>query len=635
MKLSAKALAIVLLFVGLVLVNYLASSLPARLDLTADSIYSLSTGTKTMLGKIEEPVVIDLYFSKDASGLPIQYKNYATRVQEMLRQYVRAGHGKLTLNVITPRADTPDEEKATAAGLTPQVSQQGGEQFFFGLVVTQADQQKNIPAFAPQREQFLEYDLSKLVYSVQQINKPKLGLLTSLPLQGTSPQEMQMMMMMRRQPQPSQMVISELEQSFTIVKIEDSATELPAGLEALAVIHPQNVSNKLQFAIDQFILGGKPVFLAVDPASQHFKRQANPQQQMMGQPTPSVSSDLPTLLSAYGIAYNAQNIVGDNDNPLPVGGQGNQVVRMPTWLSLRKENFSATALPTAQLKTAWFIESGSLSAKPGSTTTFKPLIETSAAGGEIPAMMLQFAQPDDIAKQITPSGKKTIAALVTGKFKTAFPDGAPKDEPKKDDPSKPPTPPAPTPAASGPALTESKATSTLFVIADTDWLFDDYSLRKMNFFGQTAVEPYNDNLSFASNTLEFLGGSQDLISIRGKGSSIRPFTVVREMEIEAQKKFQTQLTALDARLAEVNKKLTEMQGKKTEGNRLIATPEMAKAIADFQKQQAAMNGERRQIRRALREDIDGLEKKLLTLNLLATPVLVGAFSFWFYRRRKQ
>ena len=195
MKLSAKALAIVLLFVGLVLVNYLASSLPARLDLTADSIYSLSTGTKTMLGKIEEPVVIDLYFSKDASGLPIQYKNYATRVQEMLRQYVRAGRGKLTLNVITPRADTPDEEKATAAGLTPQVSQQGGEQFFFGLVVTQADQQKNIPAFAPQREQFLEYDLSKLVYSVQQINKPKLGLLTSLPLQGTSPQEMQMMMM--------------------------------------------------------------------------------------------------------------------------------------------------------------------------------------------------------------------------------------------------------------------------------------------------------------------------------------------------------------------------------------------------------------------------------------------------------
>jgi ABC-type uncharacterized transport system involved in gliding motility auxiliary subunit len=443
---------------------------------------------------------------------------------------------------------------------------------------------------------------------------------------------MQMMMMMRRQPQPSQMVISELEQSFTIVKIEDSATELPAGLESLAIIHPQNVSPKLQFAIDQFILGGKPVFLAVDPASQHFKRQANPQQQMMGQPTPNVSSDLPGLLGAYGIAYNPQTIVGDNDNPLPVGGQGNQVVRMPTWLSLRKENFSATALPTAQLKTAWFIESGSLAAKPGSTTTFKPLIETSAAGGEIPAMMLQFAQPDDIAKQIIPSGKKAIAALVTGKFTTAFPDGAPKDEPKKDDPSKPPTPPAP--AASGPALTESKGTSTLFVIADTDWLFDDYSIRKMNFFGQTAAEPFNDNLAFAANTLEFLSGSSDLISLRGKGNSVRPFEVVRTMEIEANKKYQEKLTVLESRLQQVQTKLSELQGKKGEANKLVASPEISKAIGDFQKQQATLQSERREIRRALREDIDALENRLLLINLLASPLLIGAFGLWFTRARK-
>src|SRR3954465_11269212 len=213
MKLGSKIVAVVLLFVGLVLVNYLATSIPVRVDATADHIYSLSPGTKAVLGKIEEPVTLDLYFSKDASGLPIQYKNYAARVQEMLRQYVRASHGKLTLNVINPRADTPEEEKATAAGLSPQVSQQGGDQFFFGLVVTQADQQKTIPAFAPSREEFLEYDLSKLIYSVQRLDKPKLGLLTSLPLQGSSPQDMQMMMMMRRQPQPGQYIVEEWKQS--------------------------------------------------------------------------------------------------------------------------------------------------------------------------------------------------------------------------------------------------------------------------------------------------------------------------------------------------------------------------------------------------------------------------------------
>ncbi|MFM7750530.1 MAG: ABC transporter, partial [Opitutaceae bacterium] len=239
---------------------------------------------------------------------------------------------------------------------------------------------------------------------------------------------------------------------------------------------------------------------------------------------------------------------------------------------------------------------------------------------------------DDVAKQITPSGKKTIAALVTGKFKTAFPEGMPADtpppagsnEPKKEEKK-----------SDVPALKESKGNSTLFVIADTDWLFDDYSVRKFNFFGQTAAQPINDNLAFAANTVEFLGGSQDLISIRGKGTSLRPFDVVRKMEAEAQKQYQSKLTELDGRLQQVQTKLSELQGKKGEGNRLVATPEMAKAIEDFQKQQAKMRGERREIRRALREDIDRLENRLLVLNLLATPVLVGAFGFWFYRNRRK
>ncbi|MGH7945732.1 MAG: Gldg family protein [Opitutaceae bacterium] len=640
MKFGSKTLAIVLLLVGLVLVNYLASSVPVRIDATAESIYSLSDGTKAMLAKIEEPVSIDLYFSKDASGLPIAYKNYAARVQEMLRQYVRASRGKLSLNVVNPRPDTPEEEKATASGLTPQVAQQGGEQFFFGLIVTQADQQKTIPAFTPQREQFLEYDLSKLVYSVQQFDKPKLGLLSSLPLQGTSPQQMQMMMMMRQQPQPSQMVMSELEQSFEIVTVEPTATELPSGLDILVVAHPQNLAPKLQFAIDQFLLGGRPVFLAVDPSSQHFKRQSNPQQMMMGGGAQNVSSDLPALLNAYGIQYDPQKVLGDLENATQVQTGGGGVARYPIWLSLRgKESFNQKSLPTAQLNSAMFIESGAIAKKEGVDVTFTPLIETSAQTGDIASMMLQFAQPDDVAKQITPSGKKTVAALVTGKFKTAFPDGPPKEEKPADDAAKKDEATKEEPKKEEPkaadSLKESKGTSTLFVIADTDWLFDDYSVRKFNFFGQTAAEPFNDNLALAANTIEFLGGSQDLISIRGKGTSLRPFTVVRKMEATAQKQYQAKLSELDARLQQVQTKLTELQGKKGEGNRLVATPEMAKAIGDFQKQQATMRGERREIRRALREDIDRLENKLLVVNLLATPLLVGAFGIWFYRSRKQ
>jgi len=643
MKLGSKSLAIVLLFVGLVLVNYLASSLPLRLDATAEKIYTLSPGTKALLGKIAEPVALDFYFSKNVRGVPIAYKNYAARVQEMLREYVRGSKGRLTLNVIDPQPDTPAEERATAAGIQPQVLQTG-EQIYLGLVATQADQQKTITAFTPQREAFLEYDLSQLIYSVQQVDKKRLGLLSSLPLRA--PPDM-MAMQSGRMPQ-DQFAVGEWEKTFEIVTVEPTATELPANLDVLAVIHPQNLSPKLQYAIDQFVLGGKPVFLAVDPSSLFFKRQGG-QAAMFGGPQPNVSSDLPALLKAYGIGYRPTAIVGDLLDGLKYQTQAG-LVQNPVYLGLTKESLNNKALPTAQLNQIWFLESGYLTDQHAPGVTFTPLVWTSDQAGDVQAMALQFAQPDEIARQIVPSGKKTIAAIVTGKFKTAFPDGPPTDAAAKADAKKPDD--ATTALAEKKddaksadtqnaklqtqiSLRESSTTSTLIVVADTDWLLDDYSVRRFNFLGVQAAEPLNDNIYLSANSLEFLGGSQDLVSIRGKGNSLRPFTVVRAMEAAAQSKYQAKLTELEARLSEVQSKLNQLQGKAGETKSLVVSPEVQKAIEDFQKQEAAMRGERREIRRALREDIDRLENVLLVTNLLAAPLLIGVFGLWFYRRRQK
>ncbi|HEX3729355.1 MAG TPA: GldG family protein, partial [Opitutaceae bacterium] len=576
MNFGRKVLAILLLFVGLVLANYLASVLPWRVDATADHIYTLSPGTRKLLSEVKEPVTLDLYFSRGTSGQMIQYKNYAERVREMLREYVRAARGKITFNVIDPEPDTPEEEKATAAGLEPQTLPDSGESFYFGLVATQADQVKSLPALDPNREQFLEYDLSELVYSIQQLDKKKLGLITSLPLQGSPDTGMP-----GQQPQEGQYVVNEWQDSFDLVPVDASATTLPDHLDALALVHPENLTPQLQYAVDQFLLSGKPVFVAVDPSSQYFKR-AGGQQAMFNGPPPNVASDLPTLFGGWGIAYNAQKIVGDNDEALQAQNANGSSVHYPVWLGLNHEDFNAESPPTAQLNSLWFVEAGSLALKPGSALRFTPLVQTGPQAGELDAMALQFAQPDDIARQIIPSGRKVIAALVTGKFPTAFPDGPPKEAKAEGDKSKAAAPPPP----AAPGLKVSSGSSTLIVVADTDWLFDDYSLRKMNFLGQSAAEPLNDNLSFAANSLDFLSGNEELLSIRGKGSSIRHFTVVHAMEARAGEKSREKLTALEAQLNEVQSKLTELQGKKTEGNRLVASPEMAKAIADFQKQDA-------------------------------------------------
>jgi len=623
MKIGSKFIAAALLLVALILINYLAAKLPVRLDATADQVYTLSPGTKTLLGKIDEPIELDFYFSRGVDGVPIGYKNFAVRVQEMLRQYVRSSHGKVHLNIIDPKPDTPEEEKATAAGLTPQ-RLSSGERVFFGLVAIQADQQKTIANFTPQREQFLEYDLSQLLYSVQQVDKKKLGLLTSLPLRAAAPS---MPMMMRQSQQESQFVISEWERTFDITSIEPSASELPANLDALAVIHPENLSPKLQYAIDQFILSGKPVFIAVDPASQHFKRQGG-QQAMFGGPTPNVSSDLPVLFKAYGIEYNPQNVVGDLQAASEVQTTDGQVVRYPIWLALTKEDFNAKSLPTAQLNSLLFIESGDLSVKPKKDLTVTPLVESSPQAGDIPSMMLSMAQPDEVARQVKPTGKKTLAVLIQGKLSSAFPDGAP-EEPKPADKKAP----APTPVpAKAPHLTESKTTSTLIVVADTDWLMDDYSVQM---FGRNMASPINDNLAFASNSLEFLSGSQDLISIRGKGSTLRPFVVVKNMEVAANEKYQAQLTALEGRLADVEKKLSDLQGKKGDTSHLLTSPEATKTIEEFRQQQTQMHAQRREIRKALRDNIESLGNELLSINLIVPPFILLVFGYLFYRSRRQ
>ncbi len=622
MKIGSKTLTLLFLLVGLVLANYLATSVPLRYDATSEKIYTLSPGTRALLSKIGETTSLDLYFSHNAAGQYVEYKNYAERVHEMLRQYERASGGRIRLNVIDPEPDTPEEEKATAAGIEPQTLP-GGSQFYFGLVATQADQQKAIPALTPQREQFLEYDVSELVYGVSQTEKKKLGLITSLPLQGSPG-----MPMMGQQGAEPQFVVSEWEQTYKIVPVQGQATELPPDLDVLAIVHPENLSPKLQYAIDQFLLAGTPVFLAVDPSSAYFRRQGG-QEAMFGGPQPNVSSDLPVLLNGWGIAYDSQKVVGDPENAEEVELRDQSHLRYPVWINLAQEGFNPKALPTAQLASALFIEAGSVALKPGNTLTFTPLVETSAKSGEVPVAALQFAQPEEVARQVTASGKRTIAALVSGRFKTAFPDGAPKDPPSADKKDSKPAKDAP-----AESLKESKTTSILIVVADTDWLFDDYSVRKFSFMGQSAAEPFNDNLALAANSLDFMAGSRDLISIRGKGNSVRPFTVVKRMEADAAQKYKEKLTALEARITEVQGKLAELQGKKNEGGKLIASPDVTRAVEDFQKQSSALRGERRAIRRSLREGVDALENKLLVLNLLGTPLLVCAFGLWYRSRRR-
>ena len=628
MKSGKKTLAVVLLVAALVLINYLASAARLRADLTADKTFTLSPGTRTLLAKVEEPIALHFYFSRSLKNLPVRFKNYATRVEELLRQYAAASGGRIKLVVTDPKPDTPEEEAATRARVAGQPLGDGTN-LFFGLVATQADQEKAIEFFTPNREPFLEYDLSKLIHSVQLATRPKLGLLTSLPLRAPA----YAMPGMPRQPQ-SQVVAEEWEQSYEIVEIQASATELPAGLDALAVVHPQGVSESLLFAIDQFVLAGKPLFLALDPSSRHFAQQGQ-RMQMYGGQAQNVASDLPRLLATWGVAYDNKKVVGDLEYASMVQTQ-NGTASFPAWLTLRPESLNKDFIPANGINAMVFIEAGAFTLTPPTGLEAVPVVESSTRSGPIDAMMMQFGQAADITKQVRPDGQKRIlAAMLRGTFKTAFPDGAPKPaEPAKaDDPASAPQPQPSEPKPSALALTESKQPGAVFLVADTDWLMDAYSVQRMPFLGVNAIQPLNDNLAFGTNVLDFLGGSRDLIGLRGKGTSQRPFEVIRRMELAAQADYQDRLDELEGRLQSVQQRLTQLLQNQKDQSRLVATPEMQAEIEQFRTEEAKMRSERRAIRQSLREGIERLQNTLIALNLLTIPGFVAIGGIWFFQRR--
>ena len=634
MKLGGKIVAVVLLLVALVLVNFLVSFFPARADLTSEGIYTLSAGTKAMLAKIEEPVALQFYFSRSAESLPIMFKNYATRVEEMLRQYVSRSGGRITLKVIDPQPDTDAETEARRLGILPQTLRTG-EQFYFGLVAVQADQEKAIESFSPQREPFLEYDISQLIYGIQQFDKPRLGLISGLPLAGNP-----YAAMAGQRPQPENLSYQEWQNTFEIVSVEATAEELPENLDVLAVIHPQNLTEKLVFAVDQFVLSGRPTFIAVDPSSYFFRARQQQQNMMFGGPQPGVSSDLPKLFSAWGITFDPNSVVCDRNLATQLQNPSGGLMSYPHWLSFRKESFSQEVLPTSDLNTMLMAEAGSLEVAADRGYSVTPLVETTAGAGTVASMVLQFTQPAEIMRSVQPgTDPLTLAVLIQGSFKTAFPGGAPKtdtaDEAAKDGDTGNPSAVAtgesgetaaatPTETAAEPdtALKESARPGTLIIIADTDCLVDDFSVRRFNFLGMQAVEPLNDNLAFAANAMDFLGGSKDLISIRSKGTSQRIFTVFRDMEVAAQEKYQAQLDELEKSLNNVQEELRKLQSTQTEGRMLVATPEVEAALAKYREQEAEMRSERRKINLALRQGVKSLQNRLTFLNVLTLPALI-------------
>lgn len=598
---------------AVVAVNFILGALPARVDLTEGRIYTLSDGTKKLLGKLDAPVRVRYYFNAGDENVPVPLRAFATRVEDLLREFRAASGGKVQIEKLNPQPDSDAEDSANVDGVEAQVAP-SGEKFYLGLAVSQADQKVALPALAPDRERLLEYDLVRAIGRVTTAAKPVVGVMSGLPVFGMPGNPMFGM-----QGSDPQVFILELQRDFDVKRVGMDVDRIDEGINTLLVIHPKGVSEQAQFALDQFVLRGGKLVVFLDPYA-YFDQQPGPMAAM----GPS-SSNLDRLLKGWGLAFSADKVVLDMKY---MAGAGPRAV--PTVIQLDADALNRDDVVTSSLGTVLMAFAGVFTGTPAEGLTQTTLMRTSALVNLVENADA-MKRGEEAVRSFKPDGKElAIGVRLTGKFKSAFPDGRPAR--KDDGKDKPPAPDA------GPALKESSGENTVVLIGDSDLLNDGAAVQIREIFGQRVAIPINGNLALVQALVEQLAGDPDLIGLRGRATASRPFTVVKEMEAQAAQAYLGKIKGLEESLDETRKKLESLQkAKGPAASGAILTPEQQAEVENFRKRAAETRRELKEVRRELRAETEALEFWTKVVNIGAMPLLVAiaGLAIAFVRRRRR
>ena len=610
-------LALALLFIGLtVLCNYALRGW--RLDLTQNHLYTTAPGTDRILRSIKEPINLYLFFSeKTAAQLP-RLKTYGVRVREFLEELAARSNGTLHLHVIDPQPFSEDEDRASELGVRGAPVGPTGSQLYFGLAGTNStDGHAAIAFFDPDKEEFLEYDVVKLIYQLANPKKPVVAWLSSLPMtQGYDPRSGQM-----REPW---VIYTQAEQLFDVRPLDTNTTKIDPDVTVLVLVHPKNLAPATQFTIDQYALRGGHIVAFLDPIAESDQSGADPQNPMAAMAADK-SSQLGTLLAAWGVQFNPRQVVADRGHALSVSmRQGDPPVQHLGILGLDKSTFAAGDVITAGLSNINVATAGYLEPAKDAHIKFEPLVQSSAEAEPLPVeRFTMLFDPSSLRDGFKPTGKRyTIAARVTGGIRTAFPAGPPAGV---------------TLPAGQTALKQSAKPFNLVVFADTDLLSDYLWVHEQNFFGQRIAQPWASNGDLVLNALDNLAGSTDLISVRGRASFTRPFERVEALRRIADDRFRAKEHELEQQLRDTEEKLTALQSKRNDKSALILTPEQEKELDRFQQEKLRIRKELRAVRAGLNEDIKSLGTLLKIVNILVVPIgfAVGALLVAAWRRQRR
>jgi ABC-type uncharacterized transport system involved in gliding motility auxiliary subunit len=591
-------------FVILLLLNFVLGAVRGRIDFTQGKLHTLSQGTYAVLEKLQSPVRVRLYFSQGESGVPLPMKAYGRRVEDLLGEFRSASRGKVLVEKLDPQPDSEAEDSATLEGIEAQVMP-AGEKFYLGLSVSYLDQKVALPALVPDRESLLEYDLTRAIARATSTEKPVLGVMSALPVFGMPPSQFT-----GGQPLEPQVFVGELRRDYTVKRVSLDAERIDDDIKVLLVIHPRGIGDRAQYALDQFVLRGGKLIAFVDPSA-YFDQFGGMAGMGMQGGTPS---SLDRLFKAWGIGFDSSKVVLDMRYVTGAGARA-----LPTLLSLNDSAFDPNDVATQRLGSLLMPFAGVFTGKPAEGLSQTVLMKTSAYS-QLVDSFAAMTQGEAAVRGFQPSGTEyPLAIRLTGKFRTAFPEG----EPKSDDKG------AKKPAASKGAdteretLKESAGDNAVVLVADSDFVNDGAAVQIQEIFGQRVVIPRNGNIAFAQALVDQFAGDPALIRLRSRASAARPFTVIRDMEARAQQAYLGKIKELEDNLTQTQEKLNALQKGRGKGAGAILTAEQQTELENFRKRAAETRLALKEVRRELRADSEALQFWTKVLNIALVPLLVA------------
>jgi ABC-type uncharacterized transport system involved in gliding motility auxiliary subunit len=600
----------------LIAVNVLGNFLKIRSDLTENKIYTLSPGTKRILDKLDTPVEIRFYYSKDNSSMPVPLRTYAQEIEDLLSEYQQAGHGKIQVVKLDPKPDSDAEDSARLDGVQGQTAAANltGDRIYLGLAVSCLDAKTAIPFLSPDRETLLEYDISRAISSVVNPKKAVIGVMSALPVLGRAANPM--MMMQRQRGTDPWVFVQELKENYTVREVPLTADKIDDDISVLLVDYPKGITESAQFAIDQFMLRGGKMVALLDPFSFVDSQLSGGQQAMMRGET--YSANLDKLLKAWGLEFTADKIVADPNLATKIQRQTGSVDSDMTVLSVNGDTINKSDPLGASTSDLLLPFAGAFTGTPASGLKEEVLVSTTPQAGLIDAGTVMLGAEG--ARKFYKPGNTPLAMAVrlSGKFKTAFPDGKPAAAASPT----PATSPAPSATPTPTYLKEATNEGVAVLIGDSDFAFDQIAGREQQALNQVVFSPTNGNLNLIESSVELLAGDSNLMSIRSRTSANRPFVLVNKMEAAAQDKYQSKIDDLETGLTQARQKLSELQSAKQADQKSVLSPEQQAEIKKFQENEAQIDKQLKQVRKELRQEIDSLQNWLKWVNIALMPVVV-------------